>query len=93
MSLPDVRSAMSWEEAVAAVTGPDGAFPLVDAEVEGRPCKVFRNAPPSLRHLFAVARGPRSGGDCPHSEGSPGDCPHSEGSPATVDGRPLIGRG
>jgi len=25
--------------------------------------------------------------------GGGGDCPHSEGSPATVDGRPLIGRG
>ena len=49
--------AMSYDAACAAVTGPDGMFPLVEAEIGGQRLEVFKNAPPSLRHLFAVARG------------------------------------
>lgn len=48
---------MSFEAACAAVTGPKGPFPIGEQEIDGRPVPVFRNAPPSLRHLFAVARG------------------------------------
>ncbi len=53
---------MRWEDAVAAITGPDGPFPIVEAEVLGRPTRVFRNTPPSLRALFA---GARARGDAP----------------------------
>ena len=46
---------MTWEEAIAAVTGPGGSFELVRRE-PGHPL-VFKNSPPSLRALFDVARG------------------------------------
>ena len=54
--------AMRWEDAIAAITGPDGPFPIVEAEVLGRATRVFRNTPPSLRALFAAAR---ARGDAP----------------------------
>jgi long-chain acyl-CoA synthetase len=47
---------MSWDRAVAALTGPTGPFALVPAEVGGRRLRVFRNAPPSLRALYVGAR-------------------------------------
>jgi len=47
---------MSWEQAVAALTGPSGPFAISEAEVAGRRMRVFRNTPPSLRALFAGAR-------------------------------------
>ena len=53
---------MRWEDAVAAITGPDGPFPIVEADVLGRRTRVFRNTPPSLRALFAAAR---TRGDAP----------------------------
>jgi long-chain acyl-CoA synthetase len=48
---------MSYEAACAAATAPDGPFPIVEATIGGQRLKVFKNAPPSLRHLFAMARG------------------------------------
>ncbi len=53
---------MRWEDAIAAITGPEGPFPIVEADVLGRPTRVFRNTPPSLRALFA---GARARGDAP----------------------------
>ena len=47
---------MTWDEAVAAVTGPGGPFELVEAEVGGERLRVFKNTPPSLRALFGAAR-------------------------------------
>jgi long-chain acyl-CoA synthetase len=47
---------MDWHEAVAAVTGPGGAFELVEADVLGQRLPVFKNAPPSLGALFAATR-------------------------------------
>lgn len=47
---------LTWDEAVAALTGAGGRFALVDAEVRGARTRVFANAPPSLRALFALAR-------------------------------------
>jgi len=47
---------MSWDEAVAQATKPGGMFELADAEVDGQRVRVFKNAPPSLRHLFSAAR-------------------------------------
>src|SRR5690349_12059544 len=52
--MPD---ALSWDEAVAEVTGPGGRFELVDAEIDGRTYKVFASTPPSLRFLFELASG------------------------------------
>jgi long-chain acyl-CoA synthetase len=54
--------AMRWDDAVAAITGPEGPFPIVEADVLGRPTRVFRNTPPSLRALFSAAR---ARGDAP----------------------------
>ena len=48
---------MSWDEAIAASTGPGAPFEIVEADVLGRRTKVFKNAPPSLRALFDTARG------------------------------------
>jgi steroid-24-oyl-CoA synthetase len=53
---------MTWDEAVAAVTGPGGPFELVEQEVLGQKVRVFENAPPSLRALFAASR---ARGDAP----------------------------
>jgi len=47
---------MTWDEAVAAVTGPGGPFELAEAEVGGERLRVFKNTPPSLRALFGAAR-------------------------------------
>ena len=49
--------AMSFDEAVAAMTGPGGPFEIVEEEVRGRPTKVFTATPPSLRALFDGLRG------------------------------------
>jgi len=46
----------SWEEAAATLTGPGGAFELVEAEVRGEPMQVFARTPRSLRALFDSAR-------------------------------------
>ena len=35
----------SWDEAVAALTGPGGRFEIVEREVRGRRTRVFANAP------------------------------------------------
>jgi len=48
---------MTWEAAVAAATAPGGLFEIVETEIDGRRCKVFERAPPSLRTLFDMARG------------------------------------
>jgi long-chain acyl-CoA synthetase len=47
---------MTWDEAVAAVTGPGGPFELAEAEIGGERLRVFKNTPPSLRALFGAAR-------------------------------------
>jgi long-chain acyl-CoA synthetase len=48
--------AKSWDEAVAAVTGPGGPFEIVEGEVGGNSVRVFKSMPPSLRALFDSAR-------------------------------------
>jgi long-chain acyl-CoA synthetase len=47
---------LSYDEAVAAVTAPGERFEIVEADVLGRTTRVFKNTPPSLRHVFATAR-------------------------------------
>ncbi|MDJ0785988.1 MAG: class I adenylate-forming enzyme family protein [Myxococcota bacterium] len=46
----------SYEEAVAAVTGPGSPFEIAEAEIGGQKMKTFKNAPPSLRALFGASR-------------------------------------
>ena len=43
---------MTRQQAIAAYTGPDHPYELVDETVKGRHLRVFKNAPPSLRALF-----------------------------------------
>ena len=48
--------ALSWDEAVAHLTGPGGPFAIIRAVVNGQTLKVFERTPPSLRQLFETAR-------------------------------------
>ena len=43
---------LSREAAIAEVTGPGGPYELLDAIVGGRPRRVFKDAPASLRAMF-----------------------------------------
>ncbi len=47
---------LSYEDAAAAVTAPGERYEIDVVDVGGIPTKVFKHAPPSLRHLFAAAR-------------------------------------
>ncbi|MGH7288265.1 MAG: AMP-binding protein, partial [Myxococcota bacterium] len=47
---------MTWNEAVAALTGPGAPFEVVEADVRGQTTRVYKNTPPSLRALFDTAR-------------------------------------
>jgi long-chain acyl-CoA synthetase len=40
-------------QAIAALTGPGEPYELALQDIDGRPCKVFRHAPASLRQLYA----------------------------------------
>ena len=46
----------SREEAITFLTAPGKPFELYDGEVYGRPCKVFRSTPNSLRELYESGR-------------------------------------
>ena len=46
----------SWDQAIAALTGPGCPFEIVEKEVAGQTTKVFRNTPTSLRERFNEAR-------------------------------------
>jgi long-chain acyl-CoA synthetase len=48
---------LSYAEAVAAVTAPGERFETATVDIRGIPTTVFRNAPGSLRDIFALARG------------------------------------
>jgi long-chain acyl-CoA synthetase len=48
---------LSWDEAVHLLTGPGAAFEVVETTVRGERLRVFSRTPPSLRALFATARG------------------------------------
>jgi len=51
---------LTYEEALAQVTGPGQLFEVVETEVGGHPVRVFANAPANLGQLFAGARGDES---------------------------------
>ena len=48
--------AMTYEEAVAAISAPGGPFETNEIEVDGRTVEVFERTPKSLREIFAGAR-------------------------------------
>jgi long-chain acyl-CoA synthetase len=48
---------LSYDEAAAAVTAPGERYELETIDLDGRPTRVFKHAPPSLREIFATARG------------------------------------
>ncbi|MFA5775505.1 MAG: long-chain fatty acid--CoA ligase, partial [Ilumatobacteraceae bacterium] len=48
--------ALTWDEAIAAVTGPGQVFELVNANVRGIDLQVYKNAPANLGQVFAGAR-------------------------------------
>ena len=47
---------MTFEEAVGVLTGPDAPFEIAEAEVLGRPSRIFTKIPPALRDLFDLIR-------------------------------------
>ena len=47
---------MTYEEALAAVTGPGGAYEIVTQEVRGVEMRVFKATPPSLPAVFQSVR-------------------------------------
>lgn len=47
---------LSYEEASAAVTAPGERYEVETIDVDGVAVKAFKNAPPSLREIFASAR-------------------------------------
>jgi len=46
----------SWDQAIAALTGPGCPFEIVEKEIAGQMTKVFSNTPASLRQRFLEAR-------------------------------------
>ena len=48
---------LSFEEAIDQVTGPGQLFEVEDLDVGGNVVRTFKNAPPTLGHIFAGARG------------------------------------
>jgi len=47
---------MTFEDAVGVLTGPDAPFEIAEAEVLGRPSRIFTKIPPVLRDLFDLIR-------------------------------------
>ena len=47
---------MTFEDAVAVLTGPGAPFEIAEAEVLGRPSRIFTQIPPALRDLFDLIR-------------------------------------
>ena len=47
---------MTFDEAVAVLTGPGMPFEIAEAEVLGRPSRIFTKLPPTLRDLFDMIR-------------------------------------
>ncbi len=47
---------LSYEEAIAQITGPGARFEIAEADVLGNRIKVFKNLPASMRDFYALAR-------------------------------------
>ncbi len=51
-----MAQAMSWDQAMAVLTGPGAPFEIVERLVDGHPIKQFAELPKSMREAFALAR-------------------------------------
>jgi len=51
-----MAQAMSWDQAMAVLTGPGAPFEIVERLVGGHPIKQFAELPKSMREAFALAR-------------------------------------
>ena len=51
-----MAQAMTWDQAMAVLTGPGAPFEIVERSVDGRPLKVFSELQKSMREAFALAR-------------------------------------
>ena len=51
---------LTYEEALAHVTGPGQVFEVIEETVDGRTLRIFKNAPPNLGQMLAGARGDES---------------------------------
>jgi len=47
-----MAAVLTRADAIRELTGPGQPYELVDGTVFGRPCRLFRNAPPTLRQLY-----------------------------------------
>ena len=47
---------ISYDEAIAQITGPGGPFEITEALIRGERLRVFENTPTSLRSLWDLAR-------------------------------------
>ncbi|MCP5041287.1 MAG: acyl--CoA ligase [bacterium] len=56
MPVADEPATVSWEQALATLSGPSGAFEITEDQIRGETFKVFKSTPPSLRVLFQAAR-------------------------------------
>ncbi|MDE2362298.1 MAG: acyl--CoA ligase [Hyphomicrobiales bacterium] len=54
--IPASWPAVSLARAHEILTGPGSPFEMTDAVVRGRPMRVWKNAPPTLREVFAAGR-------------------------------------
>src|SRR5947207_9589825 len=50
------RTMLRYDEAIARVTAPGERFETAQLEIRGVTYTIFRNAPPSLRHIVATTR-------------------------------------
>jgi len=51
-----MAQAMTWDQAMAVLTGPGAPFEVAERIVAGEPIKVFVDLPQSMREAFALAR-------------------------------------
>ncbi len=51
-----MAQAMTWDQAMAVLTGPGAPFEIVERQVGGNPIKEFAELPKSMREAFALAR-------------------------------------
>ena len=53
---PRAWPALTLAQATAALTAPGSPFEVVETVIEGRPYKIWKNAPPTLMHSFMAGR-------------------------------------
>ena len=51
-----MAQAMTWDQAMAVLTGPGAPFEIVERTLGGHPVKAFSELPKSMREAFALAR-------------------------------------